>query len=108
MSLSVGVSAIAAGRGLPVEVTETVGLVTSVKGGLPGLAPGMNSETFPMTVTSLPIAAAGSALDVKTRIPSDVFGSASASASGVWMKKPLLLTPVTMPLMVTACPLKGD
>jgi hypothetical protein len=28
-------------------------------------------------------------------------GSASTAASGSWMKKPLLLTPVTMPLVVT-------
>ena len=53
-------------------------------------------------------APAGSVLPVKTKIPSDVLGSASALASGVWMKKPLLLTPVTIPVVVTVCPTTGE
>jgi hypothetical protein len=35
------------------------------------------------------------------RMPSEVAGSASTEASGSWMKKPLVLTPVTMPRVVT-------
>ena len=53
-------------------------------------------------------APAGSGLPVKTKIPSDVLGSASALASGAWMKNPLLLTPVTIPVVVTVCPTTGD
>ncbi len=34
-------------------------------------------------------------------MPSEVFGLASYSASGAWMKKPLLLRAVTMPWVVT-------
>ena len=53
-------------------------------------------------------AAAGGAELVNTRTPSDVFGSASTSASGAWMKKPLVLRPVTIPRVVTLLPTTGD
>src|ERR1043166_9912691 len=70
---SVGVSVIAAGSELPVETIPTVGPVSSVAGGLFGSLLGLNSETVPVTVTRLPTTAAtGGALEVKTKIPSDV------------------------------------
>jgi hypothetical protein len=69
----------------------------------------MNSCTVPVTLTELPIAAAaGGADEVKTKTPSDVFGSESAFASAVWRKKPLLRNAVTMPVVVTDCPTNGE
>jgi len=63
----------------------------------------------PVTWTSAPsAAAAGGAPPVKTRIPSEVAGSASTVASGSWMKNPLLRTPVTTPRVVTELPTIGD
>jgi hypothetical protein len=53
------------------------------------------------------VAAAGGALDVNTKIPSDVLRSASTVASGSCRKKPLLLVPVTMPVVVTL-PARGE
>ena len=74
-------------------------------GGLLGSWEGTNSWTVPVTSTSFPIAApAGGVPPVKTKIPSEVAGSVSASASGVCMKKPLVLRAVTMPWVVTNCP----
>ena len=58
--------------------------------------------TVPCTSSLLPTAtSADGALPVKTNRPSDVAGSPSSSPSGVWMKKPLFLRPVTMPLVAT-------
>ncbi len=106
---SAAVSVIGAGKGLPVEISDTLGVISSVAGGLLTSALGINSCTVAVTVTLLPItAAAGGAVEVKTKTPSEVFGSASAFASGVCKKKPLLLSPVTMPLVVTTCPVKGE
>ncbi len=42
-------SAIAAGSGLPDEISETVGEVSSVNGGCRGSAEGTNSATVPVT-----------------------------------------------------------
>ena len=101
---------IGSGSGLPVERTDTVGEPPiSVVGGLWMSAEGMNSWTVPATLTSLPTTApAGGALDVKTKTPSDVFGSASSKPILLWMKKPLLLTPVTTPIVATSSPTWGD
>src|SRR6266508_1103300 len=102
-SVSVAVSVIGAGNGLPLESRITLGApAISVTGGLLGSAPGMNSWTVPVTLTSLPTAAPGGGADeVKTKTPSDVLGSASSKPGFVWMKKPLLLTPVTSPVVST-------
>src|SRR5687768_13039977 len=97
-----GVNGIGAGSGWPVALSVTVGELISVSGGWAGSAEGTNSTTVPVTATRLPTdASAGGALDVNTKIPSDVFGSPSPVASGSWMKKPLLLTPVTTPRVTT-------
>jgi hypothetical protein len=67
-----------------------------------------------VTRTSSPTATVGTE-EVKTKTPCEVFGSASASASGVWRKKPLAaplaasaLSSVTMPVVVTAAPTTGE
>src|SRR5438309_679683 len=84
VGVSAAVSVIAPGNALPVEDRVTLGEPEiSVCGGLSGSAEGMNSETVPVTTTRFLIAAAvGGALDVKTKIPSDVFESESYSAVG--------------------------
>ena len=84
-SVSGAVSVIGAGSELPVVLSDTVGEpAISVDDGLLGSDEGMNSCTNPVTVTRLPtVAAEVGALEVKTKIPSDVFGLASMSASGV-------------------------
>ena len=56
----------------------------SVTGGLTGSWGGTNSLTVPATFTKSPTDTVG-ALEVKTNTPSEVLGSASTSASGVWM-----------------------
>ena len=82
---------------------------SSVIGGLHGIRAGTNSCTVAVTVTSLPTAAAaGGALLVNTKIPSEVAGSVSACASGVCRKKPLVLRAVTTPVVVTNCPSYGE
>src|ERR1051325_2065627 len=107
--VSAAVIWIGAGKGFPVEINITVGETSSVIGGLLGSAFGTYSDIVPVTLTRLPIAAvAGGALEVKTKIPSDVSGSASTSASGVWRKNPSLTSPVTMPVVVTAWPTIGE
>src|ERR1700674_1541517 len=107
--VSAAVIKIGAGSWLPVESNVTVGVMSSVSGGLCGSADGMNSCTVPVTLTELPIAAAaGGALEVNTKMPSDVSGLASTLASGVCRKKPLLRRPVTMPVVVTELPAKGE
>src|SRR5438552_3938621 len=87
-SVLADVNIIGTGRGLPEEMRVTVGLPEiSVTGGLFGSDVGLNSATVPLTKTELPTEAAeGGAVEVKTNMPSDVFGSASISASGVCMK----------------------
>ncbi len=74
-----------------------------------GSAAGMNSDTTAVTLIEFPSAAEpGGAEDVKTKMPSEVDGFASAFASGVWRKKPLLRNPVTIPVVVMDCPTKGE
>src|SRR4051794_5557107 len=99
---------IGTGNVFPVELRDTeIAPPSSVVGGLLGSALGINSCTVPVTLTELPMAAAaGGAEEVKTKTPSDVLGSASTFASGVWRKKPLLRRAVTMPVVVTDCPTK--
>ena len=76
----------------------TVGEVRRVEGASSGSDVGTNSVTVPVTSTrAANAAAAGGALDVKTKIASDVFGSASKSASASCTKKPFGVTPVTTP-----------
>jgi hypothetical protein len=91
---------------LPVESTSTVGPEISVSGGLVGSEPGMNSLTVPVTLTSLPMAAAGGGSElVKTKTPSEVLGS--PFPTGSWMKKPrppAVLMPVTTPVVATPWP----
>ena len=99
---SSGVSRAGAGSACPVDSATTEALVISVSGSWWGSAAGMYSITVPCTSTLLPTAAsAGGALLVNTNTPSDVAGSPSSSPSGVWMKKPLFLRPVTMPVVAT-------
>lgn len=106
---NVVVSAMGAGKGLPAEIWTTVGELSSVSGGWKGSEPGTNSTTVAVTWTRLPTAAAaGGAELVKTKMPSEVSGSASTVASGSCMKKPLLLRPVTMPRVVTLLPTIGE
>src|SRR5262245_853027 len=95
-----------AGSVLPVDTVLTVGVVISVVAKLNGSLEGTNSLTAPVTSTRLPTAAAaGGGVLVNTKIASDVFSSVSASASGDWMKKPLLKRrAVTMPRVVTDRP----
>src|SRR5687768_10699259 len=66
-----------------------------------------NSVAVPVTVTASPTVTAGKP-PTKTKMPSEVFGSASTVASGSCMKKPFDLRPVTTPEVVTPCPLKGE
>src|SRR6266480_3038927 len=107
--VSAAVIVIGSGRALPVELIDTLGDVISVCDGVPGSDAGINSATVPPTWTLLPrTAAAGGALEVKTKMPSDVFGSPSTVPSGSCRKKPLLLRPVTIPLVVTALPANGE
>ena len=82
--MSAVVRATAAGSALPLESCVTVAVTSSVSGGLSRSAEGMNSEMVAATCTRLPMAAAaGGALEVKTKMPSEVFGSASYSVIGV-------------------------
>src|SRR5262249_37848317 len=65
-----------------------------------------NSATWPFTRTASPTATVGAAL-VKTKMASEVAGS--ASGSGSWRKKPLPVRAVTMPAtLATAWPTFGE
>src|SRR5438034_2658492 len=108
-SVSAAVSTTGGGSGLPELIAKMLVVkLISVAGGLPRSWLGMNSWTVPVTQTSLPTtAAAGGAAEVNTNTPSDVAGSPSPGAS-IWMKKPLVFTPVTMPFVVTLVPASSD
>jgi hypothetical protein len=69
-----------------------------------------NSSTVPVTATSFPITtSAGIEPPVNTKMPSEVLGSPSVSASGSWTKNPLpALIPVTMPSTLTGFPANGE
>ena len=101
------VSAIGIGSGLPLDSTRVVAKPSSVSGGWKGSDPGVNSVTVPCTCTSSPTATIAPP-GVNTKMPSEVSGSASMLASGSWMKKPLLFSPVTMPRVTTMLPFSGE
>ncbi len=72
----------------------------------------LNSETVPVALTRCPSATAVGQVMQKTKIPSDVAGLASASASSSWRKKPdSRLAPwklaMTTPSTVTVAPGMG-
>ena len=103
------VSATGVGSALAVDTRVTIAEPSSVSGGCVGSALGTYSCTVPRTCTRLPTAAsAGGAALVNTNTPSDVIGSASASASGICTKKPLLRRAVTMALVMTVWPTSGE
>src|ERR1041385_505246 len=98
------------GKGLPLLISVMVGdPEISVEGGLLGSLLGMNSFTVPVTCTMFPtVAVAVGRLEVKTNTPSEVLGSASAALSGFWIKNPFDFTPVTIPVVDTNRPTKGE
>ena len=97
---------VGAGSGLPVESTATVGEASSVVVRFPlETPPGRNSCTRPVTRTESPTVAVG-ADEVKTKMPSEVAGS--ASGFGSWIQKPFVLLAVTIPRTFTIWPLKGE
>ena len=105
------VSSTGAGRATPVastwiDVTETISVIASWL----RLVAGVNSVTVPVTRTRLPTAAlAGGAVEVNTKMPSDVAGLPSAWPSAVCRKKPLLnFWAVTTPSVVTTAPSRGE
>src|SRR5688572_11247011 len=108
--MSDAVMATGAGSGSPVATGTMVSApAISVSGGWAGSAPGTNSVTVPVTWSSAPTTAAGGTGEpVNTTMPSDVSGSASASASGVCRKKPFDFSAVTMPRVDTVAPARGD
>src|SRR5687767_7237667 len=95
------VSTIGAGSGLPLDEMETFDAELAICVRL------KNSVAVPVTVTISPTATSG-APEVNTKIPSDVFGSASTVASGSCMKNPFDLRAVTTPELITPCPANGD
>src|ERR1700739_2596122 len=99
-SVSAAVSVIGVGNGLPVLISVVWGPSISVEDGLLGSLLGINSATVPVTWTKFPTTAGATGrLEVKTKTPSEVFGSASTALSGFWMKKPFETTAVTMPVV---------
>src|SRR5439155_19274883 len=101
---------IADGSGLPCETTATDGEpLSSVVVRLPlDAPPGRNSFTVPLTCARSPTLTELGADDVKTKIPSDVAGSASHSASGASSQKPFVAFAVTTPFVDTTRPLSGE
>ncbi len=98
------------GRGLPVEVTviEPPAPVTSI------WLMAKNSSGSPVTVTTSPTwGAVGQPPRQNTKMPSEVAGSVSASASSSWTKKAsrtslLVNTEVTTPWTVTGAVMATD
>ncbi len=89
---------------LTAEFDATISVV--VRFAVPPLPPGRNSETRPVTSAESPARAAGAAL-VKTKMPSEVAGSASGCACCI--QKPLPVAAVTIPATPrTVCPAIGD
>ena len=104
------VNATGVGSALPLPARRTLGVLpSSVSGGWLGSCDGTYSCTVPCTCTRLPTAAsADGSAPVNTKMPSEVSGSASASASGACRKKPLLRRAVTMPLVATTWSSSGE
>ena len=103
------VSATGAGRTWPADSAVTRASTSSVSGSWYGSAAGTYSSTVPCTSTWLPTAAAsGGVVEVNTNRPSEVAGLPSSWPWGVCTKKPLLRRPVTMPLVATAVPARGE
>src|SRR5579872_5873473 len=77
-------------RWLPASVTTTDGAVVAL---ISVIVPGgsANSLTVPVTLTRCPSATAVGQVLQKMKMPSEVLGSASASASSSCRKKPLSL-----------------
>ncbi len=95
-----------AGSVLPLERTVTVGVESSVVVRLPvEEPPGRNSCTRPLTRTESPTSAVGDE-EVKTKMPSEVAGSASGFGSCI--QKPLPLRAVTTPSVFTIWPASGE
>ena len=97
---------------MPASVTTTDGAVVAL---ISVIVPGgsANSLTVPVTLTRCPSATGVGQLPQKMKMPSEVLGSASASASSSWRKKPLsLFAPwklaVTTPSTVTVLPAIGE
>src|ERR1700687_3297088 len=107
--VSAAVRTTGGGSALPVLMAKMfVVEASSVCDGLFGSDAGMNSCTVPVMQMLFPSAAvAGGADDVKTKMPSEVFGSPSPG-EGIWIKKPFDFKPVTMPLVVSVLPASGD
>ena len=97
---------VGAGSGLPVERTVTDGEASSVVVRFPfDTPPGRNSCTRPVTRTASPTLAVG-ADEVKTKMPSEVAGSASGFGSCI--QKPFEPCAVTMPGTFTSWPSNGE
>src|SRR5258706_1546552 len=94
-----------AGTATPVALTVTVGPAISVVDRLVAALPGRNSLTVPATPTESPLWTVGAA-PVKTNSASLVAGSASNAGSSI--QKPLRLTAVTTPVVLTAVPASGE
>src|SRR5713101_4610314 len=99
---------VAAGSGLPCERTVTVGDTSSVVVRFAVAAPpGRNSLTVALTRTASPTLTEVGAVLVKTKMPSDVAGS--ASGFGSCMLNPFdrlaVTTPGTLPKV---CPTRGE
>src|SRR5687767_14772494 len=95
------VNATGAGNGLPEELT-----VTSPGNVLSSCVRLKNSVAVPSTATASPATTVG-ALDVNTKIASEVAGLLSSLTTTSCMKKPFVFRAVTMPVVLTNCPAKG-
>src|SRR3954471_13692559 len=98
---------VGAGRGFPVDSTETDGEVSSVVVRLPVEAPpGRNSWTRAFTVTASPTLTAGAEV-LKTKMPSEV--ASSASGFGSCIQNPFVVLATTTPgTLDTTCPDLGE
>ncbi len=97
---------VAGGSAFPDERTVTDGPVISVVVRLALAAPpGRNSATVPLTRTASPTDTAGAEL-VKTKIASEV--ASLESGSGSWIQKPLPDVTVTIPVVFSVLPARGE
>ena len=100
-----GPTSVEAGSGLPLERTEIVSGDPSSVVVSPAVS-ALNSLTRPPTWTASPTATAAAAAPPKTKIASEVAGS--ASGLGSCRKKPFGRTAVTMPVVTTFCSTSGE